>query len=68
MQSFQCLDCKHYQGASLDGSHCKAFPEGERPIPEQIITGMFDHKKKFKGDNGVRYEPVKNPVFPGDDG
>lgn len=56
MQSQQCLNCVHYEGPFSDGLHCKAFPIGEQPIPGEIITGRFDHKKEFKGDNGIRYK------------
>ena len=28
-------------------------------IPEMIIVGEHDHKKPFKGDNGIQFEPVK---------
>ena len=36
---------------------CDAFPNG---IPEEIfILGESDHTKPFKGDNGIRFEPIK---------
>jgi len=50
MQSQQCISCKHRQGGSL----CKAF--GNKPIPTEIITGLFDHSKPYPNDNGYRYE------------
>ena len=57
MQSFQCLNCVHYMGAFEDGMYCKAFPpENKKPIPEEIITGIYDHSKPFEGDNGIRYK------------
>lgn len=49
----QCLFCKHYK----NGAKCSAFPKG---IPDPIFTsGTHDHKKPFKGDNGIRFEAVK---------
>ena len=36
---------------------CKAFPDG---IPEKILTGEHDHTKPFKGDNGIRFEPIED--------
>ena len=57
MESLQCLNCIHYQGGSSDGVHCAAFPmEGEVPIPQDIFTGRFDHRKPHEGDHGIRYE------------
>jgi hypothetical protein len=32
---------------------CPAFPDG---IPDEIYLGAFDHRKAFKGDNGIRFE------------
>jgi hypothetical protein len=49
MQSTQCLECKHYAGALT----CTAFPGG---IPEDIVTGRFDHREPYAGDNGIRFE------------
>jgi len=50
-QSTQCLFCKHYQGLW----QCDAYPE---KIPVEIATGEHDHTKPFKGDQGVRFEPI----------
>tara|TARA_Y100001963_G_C6718014_1_gene417721 strand:+ start:515 stop:709 length:195 start_codon:yes stop_codon:yes gene_type:complete len=52
MFSRQCLECINY---TVNGK-CEAFPNG---IPEEIINGWHDHKKPYKGDNGIRYENVK---------
>jgi hypothetical protein len=35
---------------------CKAYPGG---IPDAIIEGKVDHRKPFKGDNGIRFEPLQ---------
>ena len=50
IQSQQCISCKHRRGGSI----CKAF--GNKPIPTEIVTGLFDHSKPYPGDNGYRYE------------
>ena len=47
-----CGDCVHLQ----TNRTCKAFPNG---IPEKILIGEHDHTKPFKGDNGIRFEPIK---------
>jgi len=48
-----CLVCKHYQKAQ----RCDAFP---KRIPQGILTSKFDHRKPFKCDNGIRFEPREN--------
>lgn len=35
------------------GEACKAFPGG---IPDVILTGEFDHRKPYKGDNGIQFK------------
>ena len=52
MQSRQCLMCKHYHSLHA----CEAFPER---IPQEIFTGLHDHLKPFKVDNGIRWEEVE---------
>jgi hypothetical protein len=61
-----CLSCVFYKGTKLiDGSarleddhinYCKAFPFG---IPHVILSGEHDHRKPYKGDHGIRFEPIK---------
>jgi len=48
-----CFTCKYL----LQDMKCKAFPKG---IPEKILTGEHDHTKPFKGDNGIRFEPIED--------
>jgi len=52
MLSTQCLECKHYLGFNT----CEAF---KKRIPDIIFTGEHDHTKPYKGDNGIRFEPVE---------
>ena len=48
-----CNKCKNY----LYDKNCKAFPEG---IPDNILTGEFDHIKRYPGqDNNILFEPIK---------
>jgi hypothetical protein len=49
----QCTFCAH---RSSDATTCKAFPRG---IPAKILMNEHDHALPFKGDNGIRYTPVR---------
>ena len=49
--TIQCFVCGRY----INKGRCYAFPNG---IPEEILTGEFDHSKPYPGDNGIRFEPV----------
>ena len=52
-----CYSCKNFlkkdEGLYFN---CKAFPKG---IPIEIIEGENNHKKPFKGDNGIQFEPIE---------
>jgi len=48
-----CLECKHFYKNEYEEFCCKAFPEG---IPDKIIEGKVNHKKPYKGDNGIQFE------------
>lgn len=50
-----CMKCKHRNTIDSDGLTCKAFPNG---IPDAIILNEHDHRKPFKGDNGIQFEQV----------
>ena len=52
-----CLGCEHFNTLDNDKLSCKAYPDG---IPKEIITSEHDHTKPFKGDNGIRFEPVED--------
>jgi len=54
MKDYTCLNCKHFNFS--DWGTCEAFPDG---IPHIITIGEHDHKKPYKGDNGIRFEPIK---------
>jgi hypothetical protein len=45
-----CLVCIHYRKAQ----RCEAFPTR---IPQPILTGRFDHRKRHDGDRGIRFQP-----------
>ena len=47
-----CYKCKH---VGKTGDKCKAFPDG---IPIEVLRGKHKHTKPYKGDNGIRFEPV----------
>lgn len=51
--NLQCALCVHLK----KDLKCEAFPGG---IPEKIIVGEHDHKKPFKGDNGIRFEQIED--------
>ena len=46
----QCMTCRHYR---RDDFACDAFPE---EIPDEIMSGDFDHVEEYPGDNGIRWE------------
>ncbi len=56
-----CNKCRHILPTPAGESYprCKAFPTG---IPEEILTGEFDHHKPFEGDNGIQFEVMKEIV------
>lgn len=51
----KCFYCKNlvFNPAEF---FCSAFPDG---IPEKILTGEFDHSKKYPGQgNDIVFDPV----------
>ena len=52
MQGLLCKKCENY----IFDKKCEAFPKG---IPQEVFNGTHDHKKPFKGDNGIRYKEIK---------
>ncbi|MDQ0191572.1 hypothetical protein J2S03_003443 [Alicyclobacillus cycloheptanicus] len=54
-----CLGCTHWHGSKGNWVWtCDAYPAG---IPEEIRYWEVDHRKPYKGDNGVLYEPRDQP-------
>jgi len=51
MQTAQCWQCLRYRG----DLSCDAFPRG---IPEEILTGAFDHSEEHADDNGLTFYQV----------
>ncbi|MGE0487297.1 MAG: hypothetical protein AB7Q81_24295 [Gammaproteobacteria bacterium] len=54
MKTRQCFNCVNLLEGS-DPIACLAFPAG---IPGPILTGEFDHRQPYEGDDGFRFEPV----------
>ena len=52
MITAQCLICDNYLG----DLSCLAFPD---KIPNIILFGKHDHTKPYKGDKGIRFEPIE---------
>lgn len=48
--------CNECVNVFANGENCKAYPRG---IPVEILTGKVNHRKPYKGDNGIQFEPVE---------
>jgi TDG/mug DNA glycosylase family protein len=48
-----CWTCKHFID-EVGNWHCPAFPGG---IPEEILSGSYDHRSPVEGDHGIHYSP-----------
>ena len=49
----QCARCKHFRADVREANVCAAFPDG---IPLDIIADRHDHKLRYLGDHGIRFE------------
>lgn len=56
----QCMACKNIDLES-PAFTCRAFPDG---IPAAILSNEFDHAGPFKGDRGIRFDPIDKPTGP----
>ena len=52
---FLCMGCVHLESDTYgEIGLCSAYPTG---IPEEIWSGAVDHRKAYKGDHGIKFEP-----------
>ena len=60
-----CGNCKHLYPEdrkkmsmyrTVRHFRCNAFPKG---VPYEILMWKHDHREPYKGDNGIRFEPIK---------
>lgn len=49
-----CINCKNLYPTKERA--CLAFPAG---IPSEILTGENDHTREVEGDNGIRFDKIK---------
>ncbi len=49
-----CLYCRHLRNDRVNRMTCSAFPAG---IPEANIQSRADHRRPYRGDGGVRFDP-----------
>lgn len=50
-----CLFCRHFNRDDEEAFSCRAYPQG---IPEAIVISESDHRQPYRGDHGMRFEPV----------
>jgi len=52
-----CSSCKHFHFKDWGKNACDAYPNG---IPAEVFMLEVDHRKPYKGDHGIQFEPGKN--------
>jgi hypothetical protein len=52
-----CAYCRH----NRDDGTCNAYPAG---IPLPISGGDIAHTRPLPGDNGIQFDPVRDPAIP----
>lgn len=50
-----CIVCKRYD-RDAEEIVCEAYPKG---IPAAIRETRVDHRKPYRGDHGLQFEPLK---------
>lgn len=56
-----CVGCVHYRWPDTGNRHtCAAFP---RRIPDAIWAKGTDHRQAYRGDHGIRFEPIAERDF-----
>ena len=53
MTAGQCVSCARYRM----GGRCEAYPDG---IPDEIMQGLWDHRKAQAGDKGLRWKRISD--------
>jgi hypothetical protein len=56
MIGMQCPRCLRYRGDLT----CDAFEQG---IPQDVLSGRFDHRQTFKGEDKL-FQPFPGTVLP----
>ena len=52
----QCNYCIHFNKEDLSKVSCEAY---KKQIPAKILLNEHDHRKPYKGDNGIRFELIQ---------
>ncbi len=55
-----CSRCVHKRNEPGKRRICAAFPNG---IPLEIWKGENPHTEPYPGDNGIRFEEVRQPIL-----
>lgn len=49
-----CMGCNRFNEDELSRNVCEAFPDG---IPLPILQSDWDHRLRFAGDGGLKFDP-----------